>query len=211
MLLRKRVVTTISIIAVATVIIGGGLGVNSMFSINRIKTDIRAEQQSIDDRFAMHRYIRQEVAKINEARRRLRQLADMSLVESSELDLITALENNALETGVEQDISLETVNQVEISSWEKMVPIRLQVTGSYPAFSDYLRRLDKLDYLISIQSFNIMNQNSSRFDSDSLGMVRGDLIAQVYWTSENRPAFLSSDDLKISGKTGDSADTKPLN
>jgi len=211
MLLRKRVVTTISIIAVATVIIGGGLGVNSMFSINRIKTDIRAEQQSIDDRFAMHRYIRQEVAKINEARRRLRQLADMSLVESSELDLITALENNALEAGVEQDISLETVNQVAISSWEKMVPIRLQVTGSYPAFSDYLRRLDKLDYLISIQSFNIMNQNSSRFDSDSLGMVRGDLIAQVYWTSENRPAFLSSDDLKISGKTGDSADTKPLN
>lgn len=185
MTLRKRVIITLAVTTLVTLAVAGAVGVPSVFSIKALQREINSAQIAIDERVAMFRYLRKAAAELDTTTQRMTALSKVAVMGGHELEFITALEEAAAASGVEQDIGLNTANQKEISSWERIAPLQLQVKGSYAQVRDYMVRLERMPYLIDIRSFSIQRVGKE----DEASAVYASLSATVYMISENGPAF----------------------
>lgn len=185
MTLRKRVLITLAVTVATALAVAGAVGVPSVFAIKGLQKEINAAQAAIDVRMAMFRYLRKAAADLDATQRRVATLSQVAVKGGHELEFITALEEAAAAAGVEQDIGLNTASQKEISSWERIAPLQLQVKGTYPQVRDYISRLEKMPYLIDIRSFSMMRTGKEDEDSG----VSASLSATVYLIGENGPSF----------------------
>jgi Tfp pilus assembly protein PilO len=185
MTLRKRVLITLGVTVVAAVAVAAAIGVPSVFAIKGLQKEINAAQTAIDVRVAMFRYLRKAAADLNDTQRRVATLSQIAVRGGHELEFITALEEAAAAAGVEQDIGLNTASQKEISSWERISPLQLQIKGTYPQVRDYISRLERMPYLIDVRSFSIMRTGKE----DGESSVSATLSATVYMIGESGPSF----------------------
>jgi hypothetical protein len=190
MQIRKRIRTTIIITSVASLLIGGGLGFALVRSIGSIQGQIAEAQRAVNDQLAIQGYIRREASRIDGTLVRLRALTTAAVKEGGELELITSLETIARQSNVEQTINLNTAGQQEISSWEKKIPIHLQLSGLYGNFMTYLHRLERMPYLITITDLNLVRDGDASLTPGRAGLMRADINAEIYWIGDGRPEFL---------------------
>lgn len=190
MIVHKRVITSIVLVSLAAVGLVAGVAVPSALSVSGIRKQITDRKAEIDERVDMVKHIRESLTNRKIAGERLRLLSRMAVHEGDELSFVTSLESVAAKAGLEQDISLETVNQKELSTWEKVVPLRLAVKGSYPQFRRYLAALENSPYAIMIQEINMNTAGRSPNDNPD-GVVSATISAQVYWIGKDAPDYAS--------------------
>lgn len=188
MIVRRRVFTTIIIAALTALALIGAVVVPSVLAINDTKTKIASQQANIDQQVAMFRYVRQSMANFADTKSRLAMLSEVALHEGKELDFITSLEGIAQIAGVTQTISLLTANQHELSPWEKMFPVRLTVSGTYPAVREYLRDLERLPYNVSLNGVDL-TVPSQNYANNPSGLVEAQINGTVYWIGADAPDF----------------------
>jgi Tfp pilus assembly protein PilO len=131
--------------------------------------------------------VRRSVAALQAARPKLAELGAVAVREGRELDLVSALEAAAAAANVEQDIVLETVNQRDLSPWEREIPVRLRVAGAYADVLSYLAAVERLPYSLTVQGLMI----AARSDRP-VGIVTANVTGIIYWQSKDAPPFLAS-------------------
>ncbi len=193
MLVKKRMLITIGIFGGLTLVALGVAAVPSIVAIQDLKKKIAEEQAKIDVRYALRRYIRNSVTNLADTKRRIGALAAGALQEGKELDFITALESAAAASGVRQEISLETANQKDLSSWEREIPLKLRVTGPYDRVLRHLRGLERLPYFILVESVTADAPRPSGNPADD-GDVEALITGIVYWQGAGAPDFVHGED-----------------
>src|SRR5688572_4871326 len=111
MLVKKRLVIISGVLGVLILALAGAVGIPSVISSQGLVGKIAEEQTKIEERYAMRRYVRNSIANLTETKKRLGEFSKVALQEGKELDFVRALETAAGASGVEQKLSLETVNQ----------------------------------------------------------------------------------------------------
>lgn len=189
MLVQKRMLITIGLLGGLTLAAAGAIAVPSVLAIRELKTKIAEEQEKLDTRYALRRYIRDSVTNVSETKRRIGALSTGALQEGKELDFITALESASAASGVEQEIMLETANQKEISAWEREIPLKLKITGQYDRVIRHLRAVERLPYFVLVETIAFTNPRASA-GAGKDGDVETNVAAIVYWQSGDAPDFV---------------------
>lgn len=187
MVIRKRLIAISVILGILTLAIGGGVGIPSVLSIRGLIVKISEEQGKIDARYALRRYIRNSAANLAGTKVQLGVLSSLSLQEGKELAFVTAIEDAALEAGVEHRLTLETANQKELSLWEKEIPVKMQVHGDYPSILKFMNVVERLPYAIMTDSLQVISPRSTSPDRE--GIVDATIMGTVYWLSHTAPDF----------------------
>ncbi len=179
----------IGTLSVLTVGIIAAAGVPSVLAIRSLISQIAEAQGKIDARYALRRYVRNSMTSLVDTKHRLGGLSGMALQEGRELDFVTAIENAASATGVDQQPDLQTVNQKQLSPWERAIPLRLHVTGDFPKVMQFLNAVERLPYAVTFTSIAIATpRQSSEFTKT--GIVEADFQGTVYWQGQNAPDFV---------------------
>ncbi|HTK04358.1 MAG TPA: type 4a pilus biogenesis protein PilO [Candidatus Eisenbacteria bacterium] len=202
MLVKKRLIIISGVLGFLILALAGAVGIPSVISTRSLVGKISDEQAKIEERYAMRRYVRNSIANLAETKKRLGDFSAVALQENKELDFVRALEQAAGSSGVEQKLSLETVNQKELSSWEKEIPVKIEVTGAYPSVLGYLNALERSTYIII---FNTIQIAPPRADVNAKeGDVTATVTATVYWQGQNAPDFVrgQADEVPLSADDG---------
>ena len=197
MLVKKRLVMISAVFGTLTLVLTGAVGIPSVISIRNYIGKISEEQAKIDERYALRRYIRNSLANLAETKKRLGAFSTIALQEGKELEFVRSLETAARTAGVEQKLSLETVNQKDLSPWEKEVPVKIEVQGPFPAVLGYLNAIERSPYLLITSGINITPPKSGSNVKD--GDVSASVGAITYWQGQNAPDFVrgQADDLNL--------------
>ena len=117
----------------------------------------------------------------------------MVIVEGRELDFISSLEQAASLSGVDQNLTLETVNQKEISPWERDIPIKIKAVGSYPSILAYLERIHALPYYIVISSLDVNTASSRNKIQFGSIQVQTEIRGSIRWFAKTHPILAGID------------------
>ena len=202
MLVKKRLIVISGALGFLILALSGAVGIPSVISSRTLVDKIAGEQAKIEERYAMRRYVRNSIANRGETKKRLGAFSAVALQENKELDFVRALEQAAGVTGVEQKLSLETVNQKDLSAWEKEIPVKIEVQGAYPKVLNYLNALERSSYIIIVNSIQIA---PPRAGSDvKEGDVIANVTATVYWQAQSAPDFVrgQADEVPMSADDG---------
>ncbi|MFA6603742.1 MAG: hypothetical protein WCT10_02775 [Patescibacteria group bacterium] len=187
MKINKRIVVTISILAGATLLLAGGVAVPTVLAIKDLNSKMAAANAEIDQKYDLRKHTRTSLIKLQQAKELIRTLSSVAVIEGEELEFVSALEKAAEDAGVKQSLVLETVNQRELSLWEKEIPIKIETDGEYRRILVYLHKLERLPYYLTVQSIDI-NLPQHR-ESAADGVVKLRLTATVRWLAKNQPVF----------------------
>jgi Tfp pilus assembly protein PilO len=192
MQVNKRILVSIGILGGATLILYGAIVVPSVLAIKEANAKITEEHANIERRYLLRNIMRRSLSLLEDAKSQLTELSAAAIREGQELDFISALESAAAGSGVAQDIVLETVNQKDLSRWEKEVPLRLVVVGDYLRVLDYLRALERLPYVVIVDSLQIRTTAGAPLGGGSRGSpdVRAEIGGTVYLVTEDAPSFI---------------------
>ena len=178
MKLNKRLAIIISVTGTLALLVIGVVGLPSLLAIKKLNQQIAAEYLDIESRYNLRRHTRASLAAMDDHKPKLQHLTDAVVIEGEELDFISALEAAASAAQVTQDLSLETVNQKDISPWEREIPIRVRTTGDYRHIVNYFQRLQALPYYISFDSlefstpYNRPGTYSEVIQAEARGTIR---------------------------------------
>ena len=115
MLISKRITVTISVLGITTAALYGAVAIPSILSIRDLRTKTAAEHAKIERRYALRDVMRNSLAGLESAKLHVAQLSSLAIKEGEELTFVNALEEAALEVGVEQDIVRVTgKNKVDV-------------------------------------------------------------------------------------------------
>jgi Tfp pilus assembly protein PilO len=189
MLVKKRMLITIVLFGGLTLLALGIAAVPSVLAIRDLEKKIAEEQDKIDVRYALRRYIRNSVTNLANTKRRIGALSAGALQEGKELEFITALEAAAEKSDVTQSITLETVNQKDTSKWEREIPLKLRIGGPYDRVLRHLNAIERLPYLVLLDSITISTprQTSSAVPD---GVIEATVDGVVYWQGTGAPDFV---------------------
>lgn len=188
MSLKRRVITTAGVTTAITFLLGVGSFVIAGM-ISKSSDGIIAAQRKIDEQYALRRSLRGSTTDLSSIKREIGRLSVKDIHEGGELDFVRALEAAADTTGVSQDIRLETVNQKEISGWEKEVPLNLTFTGTYPQIIRHIAEIESLPYAVTVQNVTVNSE------SDPLSRkVRASLAGSIRWIGQNAPDYVAGRD-----------------
>ncbi len=187
MKVNKRITVTISLLGGITLALIGAICIPTILSIRGLQSSINDENYKIEERYAMRRLTRKSLGQLEETKQRILPLRQTGIQEGEELNFVNALENAASSANIDQTIALETVNQKDISAWEKEVPLTITAVGDYRDLLVYLRRVEKLPYYILVKS--IVISVPKHRESASLGTVQADIDGVIDWYSDEQPVF----------------------
>ncbi len=187
MKVNKRITITISLLGGITLALVGAVCIPTILSIRQLQTNIGDENYKIEERYAMRRLTRNSLGQLEEIKRRIEPLREVGIQEGQELAFVNAMENAASSSNIDQKLSLETVNQRDISPWEKEVPLKITATGDYRDLIVYLRRVEKLPYYIVVKNLSIsVPKNRTGLP---VGTVQADINSVINWYSDEQPVF----------------------
>lgn len=184
---KKRILTTISALAVINLLLLGA-GAMAATAIRKDAARIAEAQAELDTQYALHRYMRTVASTLTETSGRLGELRSMAIQEGEELQFITALERAADAAGVDQSIALETANQKDLSAGEREIPLKLEFSGTYPQALRYLNAIERLPYVIVFTGVTFeTSRQDGQFNPD--GRVQAAVTATAYWQASTAPSF----------------------
>jgi len=191
MKINKRIVVTISILAGAALLVSGAVAVPTILAIKDLNVKMAAATADIDQKYLLRKHTRTSLDKLEEAKTMIRALSSVAIVEGEELTFVSAIENAASDAGVTQDLTLETVNQVDISLYEKEIPLKIDAEGDYRNIIIFLHKLERLSFYLAVKSINISAPQHR--EAASSGAVRMSLDASVKWLAKDQPVFKQLD------------------
>jgi hypothetical protein len=189
MKIEKRIIATTVILIILTTAVGAAIAIPSVFKI-RSQTDAIFEQQAeIERRYILRNYVKNTLSDIDTAQTQLEGIQKTYIREGEELEFIRAMEEAANKASVTQDISLETVNEREITLWEKEIPLRVSIKGPFTQVNSWLNEVEHLNYYVI---FNTMTINAFRTGGiqDPFGVVEANFTGNVFWLADDAPYFL---------------------
>ena len=189
MLIKKKMLIVSGVIGFLSIAFAGGVGIPSMLSTMSLIGKIAIEQGKIDDRYALRRFVRNSIANLAETKRLLGTLSSAALQTGHELEFVTALERAATQTGVEQRLTLETVNQKDLSPWEREIPIKIEASGEYPKMLAFLNSVERLPFIVIVENVQFSTPRISTGITGD-GVVEALIQGTVYWQGEKVPDFV---------------------
>ncbi len=189
MKIEKRLIVTTVTLMLLTVAVGAAVAIPSIFRIKSLTQEMFDQQAEIERRYVLRNYVKNTLSDIDTAQSQLEGIQRTYIQEGEELLFIQAMEDAANKTNVQQDLSLETVNETEITLWEKEIPLRVKIKGPFTQVNSWLNEVEHLDYYVL---FNTMNFSAFRTGGtqDPLGTVEANFIGSVFWLSGDAPYFL---------------------
>lgn len=190
MKIEKRIIVTTVTLMLLTVATGAAVAVPSIFKISRLTQSVFDQQAEIERRYILRNYVKNTLSDIDTAREQLEDIQQTYIREGEELNFIQAMEDAANKSGVTQDLSLETVNERELTLWEKEIPLKVKVKGPFTQVNEWLNEVEHLNYYII---FNSMAFNAFRTGGmqDPLGTVEATFSGSVFWLANEAPYFLN--------------------
>lgn len=185
MQVNRRITILILVLGGACLLLVGALIVPTVLAIREAEAKIAGINREIESRYTLRRHTRKTLNVMTEIRQRLRAVVGTSIAEGEELTFVSALEQAATDAGVSQDIVLETVNEQEISAWEKEIPLKIRVSGNYRDFLVYLRKIERLPFYVIILNLEL-TQPKTR-ERQSTGDVEAEIQGLIYWRSGSQP------------------------
>lgn len=189
MQVKKRILMAIGVLAAANLLLLGAGAIPAVLSINQYAARIAEEHEKLDTQYALRLFMRDSASKLSSAVSRLKALSAFAVPQGGELAFITALERAAETSGVSQRIALETVNQKDLSPWEREIPLRLDFSGTYPQVLRHLNAIERLPYGIVVTGIDVAAPRSLG-DRNPQGLTDVTVSATVYWQSEDAPDFV---------------------
>jgi len=187
MKINRRIVVTISIQAAATLLLAGAVAVPMVLSIKSLNAKMAVATADIDQKYLLRRHTRTSLEKLQQAKEMIRTLSSVAVVEGEELTFVSALEKAADDAGVTQELVLETVNQIEISPWEREIPLKIDAEGDYRGIIVFLHNFERLPFYVAVDSINISVPQHR--EAASAGIVKMHLEASVRWLAKDQPVF----------------------
>ncbi|MEA3249218.1 MAG: hypothetical protein U9Q03_02575 [Patescibacteria group bacterium] len=189
MKIEKRIIVTTVVLMLLTIATGAAVAIPSVFKIKALTQALFEQQAEIERRYILRNYVKNTLSDIDTAQEQLENIQEAYIREGDELTFIQAMENAANITNVKQQLSLETVNEIELTLWEKEVPLRVKAKGTFTEVNGWLNEVEHLDYYVI---FNTMTFNAFRTGGiqDPFGVVDANFSGSVYWLSDDAPYFL---------------------
>ncbi len=185
MYIKQRMTIMSAILTTLTLGIGGAIGIPSILAIRSSVTDIATAQAKLDERYALRKYMSKAAIDIADKKKRVAPLAGAALQEGGELAFVTDIETAAETSGVTEKLTLETANQVEISPWEREIPVTIAATGVYPNVIAFIDALQRMPYLLDMSTVDL-----SPNVAPTSGTVSLELHGVVYWLGKSAPDFV---------------------
>jgi hypothetical protein len=164
--------------------------------IKNLTLQLTEQHQEIERRYILRSYIKQTRDDILTAQGELELLKKTFIQEGQELEFIQALEKAAAVSGVSQNINLETVNQKELTLWEKEIPLRITISGPFPGVMSWLNEIEHLDYYVLFDQMTISTDRNTRTVQEQKN-VGANFQGRVYWIAADAPYFSSLENLQI--------------
>lgn len=188
MKLNRKLTSSIVVLGGSALLVLGIFGIPSIIGIRQLNQEIANDYLKIERKYQLRQHTRSSLKAMDDLQPKLKRLTQMAIVEGQELAFISALEKAAADSGVIQDLSLETVNQRDISPWEREIPVGLTVAGDYGLVLNYIERVQALPYYIILSSIDITDADPA--NNAGNGRVRAILRGSIRWFSQQHPIFL---------------------
>ncbi len=190
MQVNRRITISIIALTTASVLLVGGVAVPSIMSIGALQRKIDESNAAIEKRYLMRQMARDSVSSLEASRNAIADIRKIAINEGQELDFIDALDKVQSRTGVQADVTLETVNMKIISDWERDIPIVIKASGDYRDLIRFLDGLEKMPYFVNLNTVSIRAEQTA--SGAPTGLTAAELRGSVYWISKNAPAFVVS-------------------
>lgn len=189
MKIEKRIIVTTVTLMLLTVATGAAVAIPSVFKIQKLTQAMFDQQAEIERRYVLRNYVKNTLSDIDTAQVQLEGIQHTYIRDGEELTFIQALEDAANKAGVQQDLSLETVNEVELTLWEKEIPLKVRVKGPFTQVNSWLNEIEHLNYYVI---FNTMTFTAFRTSGaqDPFGVVEAHFSGSVFWLADDAPFFL---------------------
>jgi len=190
MKIEKRIIVTTVVLMLLTVATGAAVAIPSVFKIRSLTQAMFDQQAEIERRYILRNYVKNTLTDIDTAHAQLESIQSTYIREGEELTFIQDMEHAASITGVTQELSLETVNQIEITLWEREIPLKVKVKGPFTQINAWLNEVEHLGYYVI---FNTMSFTAFRTGGmqDLHGTVEASFSGSVFWLSKDAPYFLT--------------------
>jgi len=186
-MVNRRIAITISVLAAATLLLAGAVAVPTVMAITNLRIKMAEANQMINQKYQLRRHSRTALEALQRAKEQINTLSSVAVIEGQELEFVSALEQAAESAGIKQDLTLETVNQRDVSPWEKEIPMKIRAAGDYRDLLVYLYKVQKLPVYITMTSVEIAAPAQRRSAAD--GLVEANFSATVRWLAKDQPVF----------------------
>jgi hypothetical protein len=174
---------------VLTLAAGAAIALPSIFKIRSL-TDAMFEQQAeIERRYILRNYVKDTLSDIDIAQEQLESIQNTYIREGEELTFIQDMEQASFVSGVTQDLSLETVNERQITLWESEIPVRVKIKGRFTDVMGWLNEVEHLDYYVIFKTMQFTAFRTSGAQDPS-GVVDVNFTGNVFWLADDAPYFL---------------------
>ncbi len=171
----------------------GAVVIPTVLGIRQIEEEIKLQESEIERQYTLRNYVRRTFSELSTAEIQLDTIRHTYIYEGEELNFIQALEEAARMSGITQTISLNTESATEITLWDKMIPIKIKVSGPFPSVMSWLNEIEHLDYYVIFNSFNINSTQTAGGIMGATGNVNALFSGNVYWISKDAPYHLDLD------------------
>lgn len=189
MKIEKRIIVITATLMLLTLAVGGAVAIPSVFRIKSLTQALLDQQKEIERRYVLRNYVKNTLSDIDIAHGQLESIQRTYIREGEELTFIQAMEDAARKAGIKQELSLETVNEIELTLWEKEIPLKVKTKGTFTQINGWLNEVEHLDYYVI---FNTMSHNAFRTGGtqDASGVVEANFSGSVFWLAEDAPYLL---------------------
>jgi len=190
MLVNKRIIITIAGLGAASLLIIGAGIIPTIMSIGGLEKKIDEQNAAIEKRYITRQLVRDTMTALDENKDVIAGLKKVAVIDGEEIKFVNALESLQEKSDVDANVELATVNQKNLTSWEREIPIKLTVTGSYAPVIRFIEGVERLPYFVIIDNLEISGVNS--LTAPTAGQVRAELSGYVYWISKDAPSFVTT-------------------
>lgn len=192
MLANRQYYISTGILIVATAGLYLGVMLPLTYKVREVHENIGAEHAKIEGRYLRRGQLKDTLRILQEVRSGIVDLTSIAVHDGKELDFVRALEEAADDKNIEQEIQLKTVSQIELSDWERKVPVVLLIKGRYVDVLNYIRDIETFPYYITIDSFSFRTLRKGTAKSFTEETIQATLNGSVYWITSGAPSIITA-------------------
>lgn len=164
---RQKITITSTATGLVTLALLAFVTYPSLTEIKSLNTTIDAERIELEAQYLRGQNLKQTLKTYQEVKPNVGELDHIYLKHGQELAFITALENTADSTHVNQQLKLNAPSAQNPNEQ----PIELTLTGELPNIINYLAGLEALDYYVNINTVRLGLPQSTSGSSGKLNVL----------------------------------------
>ena len=129
----------------------------SLKIIQTLNNQIYEQRVELEKMYRRGQILKQTIKEYEQVKPQISSLQQIFVNRGQELELITALENIASATNINQNIKLGVTDNLNKN---QKLPLELQVTGTTAQIINYLAGLESLNYYLNIDTVRLVNSQT---------------------------------------------------